>query len=229
MNLNDLTRRPLPPTALRLLAWLVLPVAVTPSALEAQACLGFGGNGFVSASGAQWREDSENTNGIGGRAGLDLGPLAATAQYLKFSGADEFDQEFDFEDSRATVALKLPMIPLLSLCPVVTVGTGGVLSANFSELPYKSELVYGAGMALGHRFSAAGSGFAIIPSAIISVENYEVDRLFDDILEGDREFSAILRGGVTVEIGKIYTRPYVALNTTDQSYLLAGALLGVTF
>ena len=186
MNLNDLTRRPLPPTALRLLAWLVLPVAVTPSALEAQACLGFGGNGFVSVSGPNGAKTSENTNGIGGRPGLDLGPLAATAQYLKFSGADEFDQEFDFEDSRATVALKLPMIPLLSLCPVVTVGTGGVLSANFSELPTRANSSTEPAWRWVTGSAQRVPGFAIIPSAIISVENYEVDRLFDDILEGDR-------------------------------------------
>ncbi len=228
MNMKTLTRRPLAAAGFRSLGWLVLPLAAAPSALEAQACLGFGGNGFVSGSGAVWREGSHDTRGIGGAAGLDLGPVAATGRFLKFSGADEFDQEFDFEDARANFALKLP-IPLLSVCPVVTVGTGGVLSRNLSDLPYKSETVYGGGVALGHRFSAPGSGFALIPSLIVSVENYAVDRLYDDIVEGGREVSAVIRGGITVQIGKIFVRPYAALTTADDTYLLAGALLGVTF
>ena len=214
--------------AKRWVVGLALVGSVTPSALGAQACLGFSGTGFVSGSGAVWREGSDDTRGIGGAAGLDLGPVAATGRFLKFSGADEFDQDFDFEDARANVALKLP-IPLLSVCPVVTVGTGGVLSRNFSDLPYKSETVYGGGVAVGKRFSAPGSGFAVIPSLIVSLENYAVDRLFDDIVEGDREVSAVIRGGITVEIGRILVRPYAALTTADDSYLLAGALLGVTF
>ncbi len=214
--------------AKRWVVGLALVGSVTPSALGAQACLGFSGTGFVSGSGAVWREGSDDTRGIGGAAGLDLGPVAATGRFLKFSGADEFDQDFDFEDARANVALKLP-IPLLSVCPVVTVGTGGVLSRNFSDLPYKSETVYGGGVAVGKRFSAPGSGFALIPSLIVSVENYAVDRLYDDIVEGGREVSAVIRGGITVEIGRILVRPYAAFTTADDSYLLAGALLGVTF
>ena len=35
----------------RRLAWLVLPAFATPYALEAQACLGFGGSGFLSGCG----------------------------------------------------------------------------------------------------------------------------------------------------------------------------------
>ena len=222
MNRMNLT------TPARRLLWLVLPVLAAPTALDAQACLGFSGSGFLSGSGAVWRESSEDVRGLGGAAGLDLGPVAATGHYLKFSGADEFDQEFDFEDMRATLALKLP-IPLLSVCPVVTVGTGGVLSRNFNDLPYTSEMVYGVGAAIGQRFGAPGAPVALVPSLIVSVENYEVDRLFDDIVEGDREVSAVIRGGVTVEIGSILVRPHVVFTTADDSHVLAGVLLGLTF
>jgi len=215
-------------STLRRLAGLALIGIAAPAALEAQACLGFSGSGFLSGSGAVWRESSEDVRGLGGAAGFDLGPVAATGHYLKFSGTDEFDQEFDFEDARATVALKLPL-PVLSVCPVVTVGVGGVLSRNFNDLPHKSETVYGIGVAIGQRFGAPGSGLAIIPSATVSIENYSVDRLYDDIVEGDREVSPVIRGGVTAEIGSIYVRPYVAFTTADDSYLIAGALLGVTF
>ena len=210
------------------LTWLALLGIAAPAALEAQACLGFSGSGFVSGSGAVWRESSEDVRGLGGAAGFDLGPVAATGHYLKFSGADEFDQEFDFEDARASVGLKLPL-PVLSVCPLVTVGIGGVLSRNFDDLPYKSETVYGVGVAVGQRFGAPGSGLAIIPSATVSIENYSVDRLYDDIVEGDREVSPVIRGGVTVEIGSIHIRPYVVFTTADDSYLIAGAQLGVTF
>lgn len=219
MNVGALTHR---------LAWLVLPLVAAPAALEAQACLGFGGSGFLSATGAVWRESSDDVRGVGAAAGLDLGPVAASARYLMFSWSDEFEQEFEFQDSRANFALKLPL-PLLSVCPVVSVGTGGVLSRNFDDLPSKSETVYGAGIAVGQRFGAPTSPVAVIPSLIVSVENYSVDRLFDDILEGGREFGAVLRGGVTVEIGSIYVRPYAVFTTADDSYVLGGVLLGVTF
>ncbi|WP_419950673.1 hypothetical protein [Candidatus Palauibacter sp.] len=219
MNMTVLTRR---------LAWLVLPVAATPAALEAQACLGFGGTGFLSGSGAVWRESSEDVRGFGGSAGLDLGLVAASGHYLKFSGSDEFDQEFDFEDMRANVALKLPL-PFLSLCPVATVGTGAVLSRNFDDLPYKSETVYGGGVGAGIRFGAPASGLAVIPSLLVSVENYSVERLYDDIVEGDREFSAVVRAGVTIEVGSLHVRPHAVLTTADDSYLLGGVLLGITF
>ncbi len=141
--------------AKRWVVGLALVGSVTPSALGAQACVGFSGTGFVSGSGAVCREGSDDTRGIGGAAGLDLGPVAATGRFLKFSGADEFNQDFDFEDARANVALKLP-IPLLSVCPVVTVGTGGVLSRNFSDLPYKSETIYGGGVAVGKAVQRTG-------------------------------------------------------------------------
>ncbi|MDE2879100.1 hypothetical protein [Candidatus Palauibacter soopunensis] len=215
-------------STLRRLAGLALIGIAAPATLEAQACLGFSGSGFLSGSGAVWRESSEDVRGLGGAAGFDLGPVAATGHYLKFSGADEFDQEFDFEDARASVGLKLPL-PVLSVCPLVTVGIGGVLSRNFNDLPDKSETVYGIGVAVGQRFGAPGSGIAIIPSATVSIENYSVDRLYDDIVEGDREVSPVIRGGVTVEIGSIHVRPYVAFTTADDSYLIAGALLGLTF
>lgn len=219
--------KPKMPT-LRLLAWLTLLGIATPAALDAQACLGFGGGGFLAGTGAVWRDGSEQTTGMGGAIGVDLGPLAATGRFLGFSGEEESGPDFEFEDVRGTLALKLP-IPLLSVCPVATIGTGGVLSRNFSDLPYRNETVYGAGLALGRRFRAPGSGLAVIPSVIVSVENYAVARLFDDILERGREVSAVIRGGVTVEVGSILVRPYVAFTTAEDSYAIAGALLGITF
>ena len=212
----------------RRLLWLALAGIAAPGALEAQACLGFGGNGFLGGSGAVWRESSGDLSGLGGAAGIDLGRVAATGHYLKFSGMDEVDRESDFEDARASLALKLPL-PVLSICPLVTAGIGGVLSRNFDDLPDKSDTVYGVGVAVGRRFGGTGSGLAIIPSATVSIENYSVDRLYDDFVEGDREASAIIRGGVTLEIGSLHARPYVAFTTADDSYLIAGALLGVTF
>lgn len=210
------------------LAWLALIGIAAPAVLEAQACLGFSGSGFLSGSGAVWRESSEDVRGLGGAAGVDLGPVAATGHYLKFSGADGSDAESGFEDARASVALELPL-PVLSVCPVVTVGIGGVLPTNSGDLPDRSETVYGVGVAVGQRFGATGSGLAIVPSVTVSVENYSVDRLYDDIVEGDREASAVIRGGVTAEIGSIHVRPYVAFTTAEDSYLIAGAQLGVTF
>lgn len=212
----------------RLVAWLVLLGPATPAALEAQACLGFSGGGFLAGTGAVWRDGSEQTTGTGGAIGVDLGAVAARGRFVAFSGTVEYDREFEFEDVRGTVALKLP-IPLLSVCPVGIVGTGGILPRNFSDIPDRNATVYGAGLALGRRFGAPGSGLALIPSLIVSVENYGVDRLFDDIVERGREVSAVVRGGVTAEIGRILVRPYVAFTTAEDSYLIAGALLGVTF
>jgi hypothetical protein len=213
---------------LRHLTWLALIGIAAPAALDAQACLGFSGSGFLSGSGAVWRESSQDVTGLGGSGGVNVGPVAATGRYLKFSGADEFGDEFDFEDARANVAVELPL-PVLSICPVATAGIGGVLSKNSNDLPRKSETVYGVGVAVGHRFGAPGSGLAIVPSVTVSIENYSVDRLYDDIIEGAREASAVIRGGVTAEIGSIHVRPYVAFTTAEDSYLVAGAQLGVAF
>ena len=216
------------PRRLAWLAWLALTEIAAPAALEAQACLGFGGSGFLSGSGAVWRESSEDVRGLGGAGGLDLGPVAATGRYLKFSGTAASDREFDFEDARASVALKLPL-PVLSVCPVATVGIAGVLSTNSGGLPDRSETVYGVGAAVGKRFGATGSGLAIIPSATVSIESYSVDRLYNDIVEGEREAGTVIRGGVTVEISSVYVRPYLAFTTAEDSYRIVGVLLGVAF
>ena len=212
-------------------AWLALigiAAAAAPSALEAQACLGFSGDGFLSGSGAVWRESSEDVRGLGGAAGFDLGPVAATGHYLKFSGTDQSNEKFDFEDARGRVAVELPL-PVLSLCPLVTAGIGGVQPTNSGDLPDRSETVYGVGVAVGQRFGATGSGLAIIPSVTVSIENHSVDRLYDDIVEGARKASAVIRGGVTAEIGSIHVRPYVVFTTAEDSYLIVGAQLGLAF
>lgn len=117
LNRESGTRPAAALSALGLSLWLAVTALAAPAGLEAQACLGFGGDGFVAAAGGVRREWSENTRGIGAAAGLNVGPVSARARFLKFSGEDEFGQEFDFEDSRLHVALNLPS-SLLVACPV---------------------------------------------------------------------------------------------------------------
>ncbi len=229
LNRDTRTRPAIGAGGLRLAAWLAVGGFVAPVGLEAQACLGFGGDGFVAAAGAVRREWSENTTGIGAAAGLSVGPVAAAARFLKFSGADEFEQEFDFQDSRLHVALSLPP-SLLSACPVVTVGFDGISSRDFSDFPYKSAVAYGVGAALGRSFSAPGSGLTVIPSLIVSVESHEVERLIEgDIVIDEREVRGVVRGGVSIEFGRLLIRPHATLNTIANGYVAGGALLGLTF
>ena len=201
----------------------------TASPLEAQPCSGFSGQGFLGASGAIRREWSENMTGIGGAGGFRVGPVAATAHYLKFSGADEYDQEFDFESARVNVAYEFHTNSL-SLCPVLTSGLEGISSRKFSFFPYKSKPFFGGGLALGRQFTAPDSGVTIIPSLTVSIESHVVERIIEgDISINQRETNALLHGGVTVEFGRVFLRPYAALIAVDDGWLTGGARFGVTF
>ena len=240
-------RRPAAALLVRLLlAWAVLGPGTT-SPLEAQACLGFSGSGFLGASAASRREWSNATNfsaarppcrgrqhqhattGFGGSAGLKTGPVAAVASYLKFSAADVYDQEFAFQNVRATVAYEA-ITSSLSLCPVLTLGSEGLSSRGFPSIPSRSEPFVGGGLALGRRFSVPDSGLAIIPSLIVTTESHRVERIIEgDILTRSRETDALLRGGVTVEFGRFFVRPYVARIVVDNGWLTGGVRFGLTF
>ncbi len=210
-----------------LLASSVLgPVATS---LEAQTCLGFSGRGFVGASGAIRREWSHTMTGFGGSGGVKMGRVAAVTSYLRFSGADEFDQEFEFHNVRATVAYEA-ITSSLSLCPVGTFGSEGVSSRDFRSIPYRADPFVGGGVALGRRFTLPDSGPAVIPSLIVTAENHRVERIIEgDILTRSREMDVLLRGGVTVEFGRLFVRPYVALIAVDNGWLTVGARFGLRF
>ena len=88
----------------------------------------------------------------------------------------------------------------------------------------------GAGLALGRRFSVPDSGLAIIPSLIVTTESHRVERIIEgDILTRSRETDALLRGGVTVEFGRFFVRPYVARIVVDNGWLTGGVRFGLTF
>lgn len=197
--------------------------------LEAQTCLGFSGTGFVGASGAIRREWSHTVTGFGGSAGVKMGRVAAVASCLRFSGADQFDQEFEFHNVRATVAYEA-ITSSLSLCPVGTFGSEGVSSRDFRSIPYRADPFVGGGVALGRRFASSDSGPAVIPSLIVTAESHRVERIIEgDILIRSRETDVLLRGGVTVEFGRLFVRPYVALIAVDNGWLAAGARFGLRF
>lgn len=222
-------RRPVAVRLARLaLAWAALGWVI-PSHLEAQTCLGFSGQGFLGASGAVRSEWSYNMTGVGAVGGVSWGRLAATGHYLKFSGTDEFDQDSDFESARATLGYEFSKRSL-SLCPVLTSGREGVSSREFSSIPYKSGAFFGGGLAVGHRFGAADSGVTIIPSLSIGIENHVVTRIIEgDILIDERGTSARLHGGVTVEFGRLFVRPYAALIAVENGWLTGGARFGLAF
>lgn len=226
---TSLGRPAVAPLARLLVAGALLgPPSTSP--LEARTCLGFSGQGFLGASGAVRREWSENMTGLGGSGGLRVGgPVAATGHYLRFSGADEYGQEFDFVRARATVAYELPASSL-SLCPVLTTGLEGISSRDFSSFPYKSRPFVGGGLAVGHRFKPTNSGVTIIPSLSTSIESHVVERIIEgDISIDEREAIVLLQGGVTVESGRLFVRPYAAFVAVENGWLTAGATLGLRF
>ena len=211
-----------------LLAWAVL-APVTASPLEAKSCLGFSGEGFVGASAAARREWSYTTTGFGGSAGLKIGRWAGVGRYLKFSGTDEFDQEFGFQSVRAAVAYEA-ITSSLSLCPVLTLGSEGVSSRGFTSIPYRAAPFFGGGLALGRRFTVTDSGLALIPSVIVTTERHSVERIIEgDIVTRSREANALLRGGVTVELGRLFVRPFLALMAADNGGLAGGVRFGLRF
>ncbi len=70
----------------------------------------------------------------------------------------------------------------------------------------------------------------IIPSLIVTIEIHRVERFIEDgILTRSREMDVLLRGGVTVEFGRLFVRPYVALIAVDNGWLTAGARFGLRF
>ena len=211
-----------------LVAWAVLgPSSASP--LEARTCLGFSGQGFLGASGAVRREWSENMTGVGGSGGLRIGRVAAAGRYLRFSGADRYDQEFDFERARVTLAYELPMSSL-SLCPTLSTGLEGVSPRDFSSFPYRSKPFFGGGLAVGHAFTATDSGVTIIPSLGASIESHVVERIIEgDISINQRETNVLLHGGLTVESGRLFFRPYAALIAVENGWLTGGATLGLRF
>lgn len=200
-----------------------------PSVLEAQDCFGFSGQGYLGASGAVRNEWSANIRGIGGAGGFRVGPVSATGEFLKFSGADEYDQEFDFASARASLGLAL-RTSSVSLCPVVTTGLEGISSREFSSFPYKSRPVFGGGLAVGRRLTGPDARVTIIPSLTATVESHVVERIIEgDISINERETSALLHGGVTVEFGSVFVRPYAAFVVARNGWLAGGARFGLRF
>ena len=220
------------PVAVLLRRLLLASSVLVPAAtcrLEAQSCLGFTGTGFVGASSAVRSEWSQTMTGFGGIGGLKIGRVAAMASYLRFSGADEFDQEFEFQNVRATVAYEA-ITSSLSLCPVATFGSEGVTSRDFRSIPYRSDPFLGGGLALGREFTLAGSGPAVIPSLIVTAESHSFERIIEgDIVIRRSGMDVLLRGGVTLEFGRFFVRPYVALIAADNGWLKGGARFGLRF
>ena len=224
-----LLRRPVAALLARLLAaWVVLgPSSASP--LEARTCLGFSGQGFLGASGAVRREWSGNMTGVGGSGGVRVGRVAAAGHYLKFSGADGYDQEFGFERARVTLAYELPTSSL-SLCPTLSTGVEGVSSRDFSSFPYRSKPFFGGGLAVGHPFTATGSGVTLVPSLAASFESHVIERIIEgDISINERATTVVLHGGLTVESGRLFVRPYAAFLAVENGWLIGGATLGLRF
>ena len=229
MTERALLRRPVAALLARLLVAGAVLGPPSASPLEARTCLGFSGQGFLGASGAVRREWSENMTGIGGSGGLRVGRVAAAARYLKFSGADQYEQEFGFERARVTLAYELPTSSL-SLCPTLSTGLEGISSRGFSSFPYKSKPFFGGGLAVGHPFTAADSGVTIIPSLSASIESHVVERIIEgDIAINERETTVLLDGGLAVEFGRLFVRPYAAFLAVENGWLTGGATLGLRF
>lgn len=209
-------------------AWVALgPLAASP--LEAQTCLGFSGQGYLGASGAVTGLWAQDITGIGGAGGFRVGPVIATGEYLKFSGADKYDQEFDFTSAR--VALGVPLhTPSLSICPMITSGLEGVWSRDTSDFPYRSKPAYGAGLAVGRQVTGPDARVTIITSLAATMESHVVERIIEgDILINERETSALFRAGVTVEFGRVFVRPYTAVVLVRNGWRAGGVRFGLRF
>ncbi len=223
-------RRPVPSprSTLRVLVWLALPGLATPASLGAQACLGFGGNSFLGPAAAVRHQKSNNDNGFGAAVGFSRGEVSATGQLLSFSRKHESGARSDFVFVRTDVAVRLPYDGV-SLCPVATAGFEGVPFRDRGVIGDASGLNWGIGLALGHRLTRAGSGLEIIPNLIAGMESSLVEVVYGDIGFDRREYSAMIRGGVTFEFRGAFARPFAALNTLADGYVMWGAVAGWRF
>lgn len=168
-------------------------------------------------------------DGVGGSDGFKIGRVAAVGSYLRFSGAHEFDQELEFQNVRATLAYEA-ITSSLSLRTGGTFGSEGVSSRDFRSIRYRADHFFGGGLALGRRFTFSDTGPAVIPSLVVTTESRSVERIIEgDILIRSRETDALLRGGVTLEFGRWFVRPYVALIAADNGWLTGGARFRLRF
>ena len=199
-------------SALHVLVFLALPGFATPASLGAQACLGFGGNSFLGPAGAVRHWESGNMRGFGGAVGFGLRQLAAKAQLLRFSRLGEARRGSGFVFALTDLAVKLPDYGV-SLCPVATVGFEGIPSRGHN---------WGIGLALGHRLTKPGSSLAIIPNLIASMESSVLEVVYGDLGFERREYSAMVRGGIAFEFMGAFARPFAALNTLADGYVMWG-------
>ena len=83
---------------------------------------------------------------------------------------------------------------------------------------------------MGYPFTVTDSAVTIIPSLSASIESHVVERIIEgDISLRERETNALLHGGVTVEFGRLFVRPYAALIAVENGWLRGGATVGVRF
>ena len=166
--------------------------------------------------------------GFGGAVGFGLRQLAAKAQLLRFSRLGEARRGPGFVFARADLAVKLPDYGV-SLCPVATVGLEGIPSRSHSVRPSRNGYNWGIGLALGQRLTKPGSSLAIIPNLIASMESSVLDVVYGDLGFERREYSAMVRSGVTFEFEGAFGRPFAALNTLADGYVMWGAVAGWRF
>ncbi len=65
---------------------------------------------------------------------------------------------------------------------------------------------------------------------IASIESHVVERIIEgDISINERAMTVLLHGGVTVESGRLFVRPYAAFLAVGNGWLTGGATLGLRF
>ena len=210
-----------PPLAIAILA---LSGLLAAPALEAQSCLGFDGGGFLAATTTARGDDRwfGNGRGLGGAAGISLGPVGATAS---FSRVDVVDSEHHIRDLRGQFAVELPF-PAVSICPVGTVGYETTTAEGLLESD-PDDFVFGAGVAAGLRFSSSTTGIVLIPSAMVGLGHRRIMEGADDA-SFVRDFGGVFQVGATLRIGRLFGRVYGVV-TTNGSDEITGAAVGLAF
>ncbi len=192
---------------------------------SAQACVGLatrGGQGFLVGQ-------AGFTDGAwipGGVLGVDTeGPATV---FGRFAHALFDNSDAAISAAGGGLAIEIPDLAV-SLCPTANVmyqwlsNDGGLSSIDADGV------VFGGGLALGHRFDSRTTEFAFIPNIAAGIEHNRSSLTVGDTSITGSETYGVFSGGFVLMLGSVFLGPSAAMTTLEGADPIFSAHLGVMF